>query len=401
VDGIKRRFLGLCLPPLLFCLLDDALTLLGQSAEYWAGDYARVNEGSPTFHDLLQIHPAAFLLGNLIWILIFVVGIFLLPDALALILSIAVTFGHTAGAATWIWSRFHYGYQVSLGLFLLSAIVLGVGIRWGWRAVPEREHRPRGWPSLVRWALVTLLSGVGVYLFLWPRDPTLNGVAAKDAPAAVVDAIASTDRELEQLAGTRQVTQLCLVGPEITVAGLKQISRLTHLQQLKLREVQLADASLKDLGRLSKLKWLSLELVEIASAELEHLKGLPQLQHLTLIGPQVTDAWLKHLNALSELECLLLVSTKVTDAGLEHLKGSDKLQSLILMGTLVNGAGLEHLKGLPQLHYVNLGETKINDAGLEHLKGLSQLRQLYLGGTNCTPEGKKRLQQALPKCRID
>ena len=64
--------LGLCLPPLVFCLLDAAITLFGQSAQYWAGDYAQVNEGSPTFYDLLQIRPAASVVGTLVWILVFV-----------------------------------------------------------------------------------------------------------------------------------------------------------------------------------------------------------------------------------------------------------------------------------------------------------------------------------------
>ena len=48
--GVRQRFLGLCLPALAFAVLDGTLTLAGQSAEYWGGAYARVNEASPTFH---------------------------------------------------------------------------------------------------------------------------------------------------------------------------------------------------------------------------------------------------------------------------------------------------------------------------------------------------------------
>lgn len=44
METLKQRFLGLCVPPLLLCLLDVALTLAGQSSPYWAGDYANVNE---------------------------------------------------------------------------------------------------------------------------------------------------------------------------------------------------------------------------------------------------------------------------------------------------------------------------------------------------------------------
>ena len=66
---------------------------------------------SPTFKHLLEVHPVAFALGNAAWAASFVGVILLLPDVLALIASIAVTLGHTVGAATWILWRFHYGYQ--------------------------------------------------------------------------------------------------------------------------------------------------------------------------------------------------------------------------------------------------------------------------------------------------
>jgi hypothetical protein len=151
--------------------MDGTLTLLGQSAQYWAGDFAQVSESSPSFHHLLEIHPAAFAAGFLLWAVVFIAIILLLPDTLALILSIAVTFSHTVGAATWLLWRFQYGYQLCNGLFLLSAALLGIGIRWGWAAVPTGEYRLRGWHPLVRYGLAALLFGVGVYLFLWPRMP--------------------------------------------------------------------------------------------------------------------------------------------------------------------------------------------------------------------------------------
>jgi hypothetical protein len=153
---------------MLFCALDTALTLHGQSPAYWAGNYRVVNELSPTFNHLLQIHPAAFLAGMLAWMGAFVGILLLLPDTLALIVSLAVTYGHTAGAISWIHDLPH-GYQLANGLFLLAAVVLGVAIRWGWQARPKEEYRLAFLPAPVRWLLIAVLFGVGVYLFLWPR----------------------------------------------------------------------------------------------------------------------------------------------------------------------------------------------------------------------------------------
>lgn len=171
MSGVRNRLLGLCLPPLLLCAFDYTMTLTGQSAAYWAGDYQRVNEVSPSFNHLLQIHPLAFIVGAVMWMAVFVGMILLLPDTLALIFSIAVTFGHTAGTASWLLWRFNYGYQAVNGLFLGSAVLLGLGIRYGWRAVPSCECRFSGWPTGLRWLLIAGLAGVGVYLFLWPRMP--------------------------------------------------------------------------------------------------------------------------------------------------------------------------------------------------------------------------------------
>jgi hypothetical protein len=167
--GLGQRFLGLCLPPLAFAVLDGSLTLAGQSAEYWSGAYARVNEASPTFHDLLAIHPLAFAGGFLGWMAVFVGLILLLPDTLALIVCLVVTLGHTVGAATWIVWRFNYGYQACNGLFLLAAVSLALGIRWGWRAGPPQEYRLPLLSAAWRWLLAASLFAVGVYLFLWPR----------------------------------------------------------------------------------------------------------------------------------------------------------------------------------------------------------------------------------------
>jgi hypothetical protein len=37
MSGFRQKFPGLCLPPILFCVLDFTLTLVFQPAEYWQG----------------------------------------------------------------------------------------------------------------------------------------------------------------------------------------------------------------------------------------------------------------------------------------------------------------------------------------------------------------------------
>jgi len=169
MNSPSRRLLGLCLPAILACALDNSLTLIGQSPAYWDGNYAAANEASPTFNQLLQIHPAAFAGGAIVWAALFTGILLLLPDALALIVGIAITFGHTAGAASWLLWHFRFGYQMCNALFLVTAIALGVCIRYGWRAAPTGEYQLRGWNWPMRWLVAVILFSLGVYLFLWPR----------------------------------------------------------------------------------------------------------------------------------------------------------------------------------------------------------------------------------------
>jgi Leucine-rich repeat (LRR) protein len=116
---------------------------------------------------------------------------------------------------------------------------------------------------------------------------------------------------------------------------------------------------------------------QVGDDALANLKGLPQLRKVTLNGTKVTDAGLERLKGLTGLEKIYLVDTKVTDAGLEHLKDLSNLKVLSLVG------------------------TQVTDAGLEHLKSLSNLKELYVYGTKVTEEGGKKLQEALPKVKID
>ena len=135
---------------------------------------------------------------------------------------------------------------------------------------------------------------------------------------------------------------------------------------------------------------------------LRNLLGDDFLSHVRHVGRGPgSDATWAHFKELPQLSELNLNYTNVTDAELEHLRGLPHLQRLYLDGTRVTDAGLKHLNGLTQLRELNLGSTQITDVGLEYLKGLIQLEQLDLRVTHVTNEGVKKLQQALPKCKIE
>jgi hypothetical protein len=85
---------------------------------------------------------------------------------------------------------------------------------------------------------------------------------------------------------------------------------------------------------------------------------------------------------------------------LAYLKSFPQLQSVLVGSTFVTDEGLVHLRDLPALANLDLGSLNVTDTGLECLKGLTQLKVLDLLNTKVTDKGVKRLQQALPNCRI-
>lgn len=66
----------------------------------------------------------------------------------------------------------------------------------------------------------------------------------------------------------------------------------------------------------------------------------------------------------------------------------------------------DDLQILAGLHKINISSLmvesgQVKDEGLKHLYRLRHLTRLILIDTQVTPEGIKKLQQALPNCKID
>jgi hypothetical protein len=166
----KRRLLGMGVPCMLAFLLDSCLTLRGQPAEYWSGNYAYTTEGAPLMRRLYTIHPLAAVTGYLVWAGLILGLLVLLPEVMAVILSIAIVFGHVGGAYTWLAPAITVGwYQTVNGMFVVTAITLGVGLHWALRA-PERTDATsaRQLPPWLRWGLIALFFGTGGAMIFAP-----------------------------------------------------------------------------------------------------------------------------------------------------------------------------------------------------------------------------------------
>ncbi|MGL4514314.1 MAG: hypothetical protein ACRCT8_14595 [Lacipirellulaceae bacterium] len=166
----SNRLCWLVLPPASLCTLDVGITLWGQSERYWSGDFAAVNEMSPSFAQYLAIHPLAFVAAGLVWIVLFTSVIALLPETLALGVSMAIVIGHMGGAATWLAYRFQ-NYQACNALFLVTAFLAVLSFKRGQNedGYSAFDWRRTGLPSWSRWVVVTVLAAIPVWWFLVPH----------------------------------------------------------------------------------------------------------------------------------------------------------------------------------------------------------------------------------------
>ena len=139
----------------------------------------------------------------------------------------------------------------------------------------------------------------------------------------------------------------------------------------------------------------------VTDSTLEPLDAMNHLQLLLLKAPNVTDAGQERLQGLRELKKLGIVDADVTDAGLEKIAELKELEYLNLYEAKVTDAGLGKLAGLNKLQTLVIDRANVTDAGLEHLHRMKQLKWIGLIYTQVTTAGVKKLQQALPNCKID
>jgi hypothetical protein len=114
---------------------DVALTLSGQPAEYWAGDFATVNEINPVGHALLRLGPWPFLGATAAWLAALVLLTLYWRHRLAEVAVKVLTVGHAVGGACWVARHGGWWFVAAAG-FLGVAAVLTL---WCWQ---QKDGKP-------------------------------------------------------------------------------------------------------------------------------------------------------------------------------------------------------------------------------------------------------------------
>ena len=276
----------------------------------------------------------------------------------------------------WKWGLF--------GLFTAALIqVLIIGEIWRERSVVA-ELRQHG-VSVGEWQI---LSDTPVWRIPWVRahcqSITLPSSASYLYEADVSADVIARMRWLPLLRsltfGTRWTWRINLFAPSVPPGRF------------------VGDDDLIQVGQLTQLHSLQFKYSNITDEGLKHLTNLQSLTELELTRANITDAGLVHVGQLRSLTRLNLQQTQITGTGLSHLRPLKYLTRLTLQVTPLQDGTLGVLAELPRLTFLDLDETPIIDASIPDLARLTSLRELSV--MSLSDDGMKRLQQALPNCKV-
>lgn len=175
---------------------------------------------------------------------------------------------------------------------------------------------------------------------------------------------------LRDLAWCPLLSDLTLVGCQITNEDLAQIADLTWLRYLNLERNRITDISA--LGSLRNLQILSLGGNEVADAEpLTHMQALTEVY---LSGKKPDNV--QRIGEMTRLTALALNHMQLEDIG--FLNGLTHLKKLYLDENKITD--LTPLMPLEELEFLSLNTNRITD--ISALSGLTRLKQLQLGMNN-------------------
>ncbi|MEM1225159.1 MAG: protein kinase [Planctomycetota bacterium] len=188
--------------------------------------------------------------------------------------------------------------------------------------------------------------------------------------------------------------------PAVTDTSISRIRALTALRELSVAETAITDDALEYLRDLATLRSMNLRGCEISDEGMKRLGGRSELVTLLADG-RLTDEGIESLHALAKLKSISLQSALPTRRGLESLcKFSPNLSTLQTDGFQLVDSDLEFLTSLSQLRTLGLINAPITDGAVVPLSKLKTLRYLIIQGTKIPVNGVRRLQTALPDCKI-
>ena len=150
----RRSHLPLLIAPVFLSFLDCALTMYGQSEEYWNGNWNAVDEMLILARSLISIHPVVWFVAHALWVVLFSVFILVMPRTPAIFVSLLVSIGHGFGANSWAYCNCPYSYQAQGIITVVSAVLITISLRaTASKETEAAKAEPPLWLVRLRWLL--------------------------------------------------------------------------------------------------------------------------------------------------------------------------------------------------------------------------------------------------------
>lgn len=230
-----------------------------------------------------------------------------------------------------------------------------------------------------------------------------------------------TEERLCALESNTDLEQLVIWGGPLNNDRLAPLGRLTRLKGLVLGEMAIDDGVFRHLKPLRELNYLNLAYTNIAG-NFNELAGLPlrdvrlegcrhvgdrcaqtlanfdSLRQLEIHMTGLTDEGVHHL-AHRPLEALWL-GGRITDHGMKAVATMIALKHLDVCSPGVTDQGVRAISGLAGLEVLWLSNCRITDLSVDVLSRFKSLRELAIGKTGISSDGRERLRELLPQCRL-
>ncbi len=260
---------------------------------------------------------------------------------------------------------------------------------FGWRSLPAYLGGLRNQDPRVRYLcmknILRYIDPIQAKSFNFKNIQSLKEIDLKGLPLR--------DEELTYIDDYKSLKALYLQATEITDKGLKHIKKLKHLQKLDLSASHVNGKGLVYLRDLKHLKELHLSYQDIKYPG--ELVKLVHIESLNLEGTNIIKTYSTNPPEPFDTRIIIKYNNE-----LKFLYKLGNLKTLSLAETWLNDDALRDLKHLNNLKILDISYTEITDKGIKHLMSFKSLKELYIHNNNISKSSMKKLEKALPKCKI-
>lgn len=112
-----KQHILLLIPSVWACLIDETVTVIYQSKEYWSGNLSAGNEANPIGGFMMRQHVSGIFIVNGAWLLAVILLGYYLPRKYARPFLLFVLIAHTAAGSSWLVGRFPFMFVIAYYAF--------------------------------------------------------------------------------------------------------------------------------------------------------------------------------------------------------------------------------------------------------------------------------------------